>query len=90
MHPMPAILGGRIGRDGAIVCFAQNRARVGGGSRHRSEDVGVGGLLAEAFLAILRCAVDRAVAAVGCAVGQATRRRWRGLAEDKKLDEGAY
>lgn len=89
MHPMAAMFRGRIGRDGAVIGLAENRASVGGGSRHGSEDIGVGRFFAEGFLAILRCTVDRAVAAVGGAVGQATRRRWRGLAEDEKLDEGA-
>ena len=88
MHPMPAMFGGGIGRDGAIICFVEDRAGIGGGSRYGSEYIGIGWLFAEGSLSILRRAVDRAVAAVTCAIRQATRRRRRGFSENEKLDKG--
>ena len=88
MHAMPAMFGGGIRRDGAVIGFAENRACIGRGGWHRSKDIGCGWLFSERFVAILRGAVDGAVAAVGCAVREATRWGRRSLAKDEEFDEG--
>jgi hypothetical protein len=88
MHAVTAMLGGRVCRNGAVVGFAEDRACICGGGWHRAKHIGCRRLFSERFLTIL-WAVDGAVAAVGCAVGQAARWGWWSLAEDEELDEGA-
>lgn len=82
------MFGGGIGRNSAVVCFAEDRARICRGCWYRAKYIGCRWLFPERFVAVLRRAVDGAVTAVGCAVGQAARRRWRRLAEDEEFDEG--
>ena len=89
VHAVAAMFGGGISRDSAVVGFAEDRACVCRGCWYRAKNIGCRRLFPERFVAILGGAVDGAITAVGCAVGQAARRRWRGLTEDEEFDEGA-
>lgn len=83
------MFGERIGRDGAVVGLAEDRACICRGGWYRAKNIGCGRFLSERFVAILRGAVDGAVTSVGCAVGQAARWRWWSLAENEEFDEGS-
>ena len=65
---MTAMFGGGVGGNGTVVSLTENRADVGGRCGDGTEDIRVGWLFAKGFLAILWRGIDRAVAAVGCAI----------------------
>lgn len=88
MHAVAAMFRRRICRNGAVVGFAEDRTCICRGGWHRAKYIGCRRLFSERFLTILR-AVDGAVAAVVCAVGQAARRGWWSLAKDEEFNEGA-